>query len=124
MKLFDNSYYLDYSDISEYSEVIKRGNTMAQREKPGSYCESTGKDQGWCTVESVVSIDERGQMVLPKEIREKLKLCPGDKLVVVSIEKDGKFCCLSLIKAQDFEAKVKDLLSPMMSDIQSNRRSE
>jgi AbrB family looped-hinge helix DNA binding protein len=97
---------------------------MAQREKPGSYCGPTGRDRGCCTVESVVSIDERGQMVLPKEIREKSKICPGDKLVVVSIEKDGKFCCLSLIKAQDFEGMVKDLLSPMMSDIHTNRSSE
>ena len=96
---------------------------MVQQEKPGSCCGPTGKDRGCSTVESVVGIDERGQMVLPKEIREKSKICPGDKLVVVSIEKDGKFCCLSLIKAQDFEGMVKDHLSPMMSDIQTNRRS-
>jgi AbrB family looped-hinge helix DNA binding protein len=55
-------------------------------------------------------------MVLPKEIREKSNICPGDKLVVVSIEKDGKFCCLSLIKAQDFGDMVQNLLSPIMAE--------
>jgi AbrB family looped-hinge helix DNA binding protein len=96
---------------------------MAREEKSESYCGSSRKDFGCCTVESVVSIDERGQMVLPKEIREKSKICPGDKLVVITIEKDGQFCCLSLIKAQDFEGMVKNLLSPMITDIQSKRRS-
>jgi len=96
---------------------------MAREEKPESYCGAVKKDLGCCMVESVVSIDERGQMVLPKEIREKSKICPGDKLVVITIEKEGKFCCLSLIKAQDFENMVKSLLSPMMTDTQSKRRS-
>ena len=40
-----------------------------------------------CTVESIVTIDERGQMVLPKEIRERAKIKPGDKLAVLSLEK-------------------------------------
>ena len=40
-----------------------------------------------CTVESIVTIDERGQMVLPKEIRERAKIKPGDKLALLSLEK-------------------------------------
>ena len=95
---------------------------MAQKEKKPSYCETREKDWGCCAVESVVSIDERGQMVLPKEIREKAKICPGDKLVVISMKKDGKFCCLSLVKAQDFEGMVKSLLSPMMTDLQDKNK--
>jgi AbrB family looped-hinge helix DNA binding protein len=94
---------------------------MAQQENKASYCVTRKKDLGCCAVESVVSIDERGQMVLPKEIREKAKICPGDKLVVISMERDGKFCCLSLIKAQDFEGMVKSLLSPMMVDLQDKK---
>jgi AbrB family looped-hinge helix DNA binding protein len=65
-----------------------------------------------CNVESVVTVDERGQMVLPKELREKAKIKPGDKLAVVSIEKDGKFCCISLIKAENLSGAVKDMLGP------------
>lgn len=92
---------------------------MAREDKSRSCCDSGDKNLDCCTVESVVSIDERGQMVLPKEVREKANICPGDKLVVVTMEKDGKFCCLSLIKAQDFEGMVQNLLSPMMAESKS-----
>jgi AbrB family looped-hinge helix DNA binding protein len=68
-------------------------------------------------VESIVSVDERGQMVLPKDIREKAKIRPGDKLAVVSMEKDGKICCLSLIRAKELEGMVKSVLGPVIDDI-------
>jgi AbrB family looped-hinge helix DNA binding protein len=68
-------------------------------------------------VESIVSVDERGQMVLPKDIREKAKIRPGDKLAVVSMEKDGKICCLSLIRAEELEGMVKSVLGPVIDDI-------
>jgi hypothetical protein len=45
-------------------------------------------------------------------------MCPsGDKLAVISWEKEGKVCCISLIKAEDFAEMVKDLLGPMMKEI-------
>ncbi len=72
---------------------------------------------GCCKVESLVSVDVRGQMVLPKEIRNKAKIRAGDKLAVVSLEKDGKVCCISLIKAENFDGMVKGLLGPMMKEI-------
>jgi bifunctional DNA-binding transcriptional regulator/antitoxin component of YhaV-PrlF toxin-antitoxin module len=55
--------------------------------------------------------------VLPKEIREKAKIRSGDKLAVVSLEKDGKICCLSLIKVEDLEVMVKSMLGPVMDDV-------
>ena len=70
-----------------------------------------------CRVESIVSVDERGQMVLPKDIRERAKIRPGDKLAVVSMEKDGKICCLSLIRAEELESMVKSVLGPVIDDI-------
>ncbi len=70
-----------------------------------------------CKVESIVSVDERGQMVLPKEIREKAKIRPGDKLAVVSMEKNGKVCCISLIKVDELEGMVKSMLGPVMDDV-------
>ena len=70
-----------------------------------------------CRVESIVSLDERGQMVLPKDIREKAKIRPGDKLAVVSMEKDGKICCLSLIRVEELEGMVKSVLGPVIDDI-------
>jgi len=70
-----------------------------------------------CKVEAVISVDDRGQMVLPKEIREKAKIRAGDKLAVISWEKDGEVCCISLVKAEDFTEMVKGLLGPMMKEI-------
>ena len=51
-----------------------------------------------------------GQMVLPKEIRDKADIHAGDKLALVSWEKDRKVCCFTLIKADDFGDMVKGLL--------------
>ena len=68
-----------------------------------------------CRVESIVAIDERGQMVLPKEIREKAKIRPGDKLALLSLEKDGLVCCLSLIKVEVLEKMVKSNLGPVIN---------
>ena len=70
-----------------------------------------------CKVESIVSVDERGQMVLPKEIRERAKIGAGDKLDVISMEKDGKICCLSLIKVEKLESMVKSMLGPVMDEV-------
>ena len=46
-----------------------------------------GSDQGagCCKVESLISVDERGQMVLPKDLRDKAGIKPGDKLAVISM---------------------------------------
>ena len=70
-----------------------------------------------CKVESVISVDDRGQMVLPKEIRDKAKIHAGDKLAVISWEKDGEVCCISLIKVSDLAEMVKDVLGPIMGEI-------
>ena len=70
-----------------------------------------------CKVESVISIDDRGQMVLPKEIRDKANIHAGDKLAVVIWEKGEKVYCISLVKADDFGEMVKGLLGPVMKEI-------
>jgi AbrB family looped-hinge helix DNA binding protein len=72
-----------------------------------------------CKVESLISVDERGQMVLPKEIRDKAGIRPGDKLALISWEKGGKVCCVTLLKAEEFGDMVKGLLGPMMKEMTS-----
>lgn len=72
---------------------------------------------GCCKVEAMVSVDERGQMVLPKELRDKAGIHAGDKLAVVSMEKNGETCCLSLIKAESLTGMVKNMLGPVMEEI-------
>ncbi len=70
-----------------------------------------------CKVEAVVSVDERGQMVLPKDLRAKTGIKAGDKLAVVSWEKDNEVCCISLIKADALTEMVKGMLGPLMKDV-------
>jgi len=77
---------------------------------------------GCCRVEAVTSVDERGQMVLPKELREKAGIRAGDKLAVLSGEKDGRVCCIWLIKADDLADMVKNILGPMMNEMIGDRR--
>ena len=64
-------------------------------------------------------MDERGQMVLPKEIRDKAGIRPGDKLALISWEKGGKVCCVTLLKAEEYGDMVKGLLGPMMKELTS-----
>jgi antitoxin PrlF len=84
---------------------------MAKEEK-NSFCSPAG----CCKVEAVVSVNERGQMVLPKELRDRAGIRAGDKLAVVSMDQDGKTCCLSLIKVESITNMVKDMLGPVMEE--------
>ena len=70
-----------------------------------------------CRVESVLSVDERGQMVLPKDLRKRAGIGPGDKVAVVSHEMDGEVCCISIIKVESLTEMVKGVLGPVMKDI-------
>jgi len=69
-----------------------------------------------CKVEAVLSVDDRGQMVLPKDIREKASIRTGDKLALISWEKNGSICCLALMKAENLSGMVKDVLGPLMHE--------
>jgi antitoxin PrlF len=90
---------------------------MGQKRDVKSLCGDGGGSSSCCKVESLITVDERGQMVLPKDVREKAGIAPGDKLAVVSWVQKGEICCLSLIKANDMVDYVKDLLGPMMEEL-------
>ncbi len=68
-------------------------------------------------VEAVATIDDRGQMVLPKAIRERLGLKAGDKLAISVMERDGKPCCVTLIRAEDLSTMVREFLGPAIKDV-------
>jgi len=57
-----------------------------------------------CKLEAVVSIDNRGQILLPKELRERAELKAGDKLAILSAcDENGKVCCLIFMRAEVIE---------------------
>jgi len=82
-----------------------------------SCCSASPAGFGGCRVESLITVDDRGQMILPKEIRDKAGIKGGDKLALVSWEKGGKVCCFSLIKVEEFSGMIKGLLGPLMGDL-------
>jgi AbrB family looped-hinge helix DNA binding protein len=98
-------------------KIIEEVRKMVKKPEKESCSGPTCGKMSCCKVEALVSVDERGQMVLPKEIRDKADIHTGDKLALVSWEKDGKVCCLTLIKADAFGDMVKGLLGPMMKEV-------
>jgi antitoxin PrlF len=90
---------------------------MAKKVVKPSCCGPTGQGMACCKVEALISVDERGQMVLPKEMRDKADIHAGDKLALVSWQKEGKVCCFILIKAGEFGDMVKGLLGPLMKEM-------
>jgi len=80
-------------------------------------CCTPSTDMACCQVEAIVTVDERGQMVLPKEMREKADIHAGDKLALVSWDKEGKTCCLLLMKTDELAGMVKTMLGPLSKEI-------
>lgn len=108
----------DEAKYSDLSEITVRGvRTMAKKNQKASFCAPISKEMGSCKVESIINIDERGQMVLPKELRDRANIRAGDKLAIVSWDKGEEICCLYLIKAEHLAERVKDFLGPMMKDM-------
>lgn len=87
-------------------------------EKQEATCDCISTNAGCCKVSAVVSVDERGQMVLPKEVREKAGIRAGDKLALASWETGGQIHCIVLIKADALADMVKAVIGPALKDIQ------
>jgi len=79
--------------------------------------EQTATNMGCCHISAITTVDSRGQIVLPKELRDKADVKAGDKLAIISCESEGKVCCISLVKADNFTKTLKDMLGPMMKGI-------
>ena len=57
---------------------------MAKINKAESCCSVGVADLTSCHVESILNIDERGQVVLPKDVREKAGVRPGDVITALA----------------------------------------
>ena len=62
-------------------------------------------------------MDIKGQIVLPKDLREKANFKPNDKIAVVAYEKDGEICCIMMLKAEKLQDAVTKTLSPMLKSV-------
>ena len=70
-----------------------------------------------CRIDAVVTMDAKGQIVLPKDLREKANLKPNDKIAVVACEKEGEVCCIMLVKAERLVGAVTKALGPLLEAV-------
>jgi antitoxin PrlF len=70
-----------------------------------------------CTIDAIVNVDAKGQIVLPKDLREKAKIKPNDKLAIIGFQRGNEVCCLVMIKTDALEGTVKNLLGPVFKNI-------
>jgi AbrB family looped-hinge helix DNA binding protein len=68
-----------------------------------------------CKINAIVTIDQKGQIVLPKDLREHANINANDKLALIGIEQNNTVCCMVIMKAQALENPVKCMLEPILS---------
>jgi AbrB family looped-hinge helix DNA binding protein len=69
-----------------------------------------------CKIEAVVTMDVKGQIVLPKDLRERAGLNSGDKLAIVAFERDGAVCCFVMVRAETLGGTVKNMLGTIFEE--------
>jgi len=77
-------------------------------------CNPTQEDVTF-ELESIVSFDDRGQLVLPKDLRKKFNLSAGEKFALISCTDQEGLCCLSLIKTKALNSHIGKVLGPMIA---------
>lgn len=70
-----------------------------------------------CRIDAVVTVDAKGQIVLPKDLREKAKIKPNDKLAVIGFQRDNEVCCIVMLKVDALQSTVKELLGPVFKNV-------
>ena len=70
-----------------------------------------------CRIDAVITMDAKGQVVLPKDLREKANFKPNDKIAVVACEKEGNVCCILMVKAERLVGAVSKTLGPLLKGI-------
>lgn len=78
---------------------------MADNEKvivEGCSCHPLNENRGSCCVEAIISMDDRGQIVIPKNVRDKLGFTSSEKLVLISWTKCNKVESVSIMRNDVF----------------------
>ncbi len=70
-----------------------------------------------CRIDAVVTMDAKGQIVLPKDLREKANIKPNDKIALVASEKNGEVCCIMILKAERLVGAVTKTLGPLLKGV-------
>jgi len=68
------------------------------------------------TLEAIVSCDDRGQLVLPKDLRRKLDIASGEKLALMELSHNGERV-LALVKAESLGQAIKGYMAPVVKGL-------
>ena len=77
----------------------------------------SGCESDTCRIDAVITMDAKGQIVLPKDLRERANFKPNDKIAVVACEKNGEVCCITMMKAERLVGAVTKTLSPLLKAV-------
>lgn len=70
-----------------------------------------------CKIDAVVTMDAKGQIVLPKDLRERANIKPNEKLALVACEKNNEVCCIMMVKADSLVDAVTKALGPLLKSV-------
>ena len=70
-----------------------------------------------CRIDAVITIDSKGQIVLPKDLREKAGFKQNDKIAIVACEREGEVCCIMMVKAEKLAGAVSKTLTPLIRGV-------
>jgi len=82
-------------------------------EEERSCCGPGGAPPGLCHLEAIVSVDDRGQILLPKELRAKANIRSGEKLAVLTCVDDGEVS----VRSSSISGMIGDFLRPKLDSI-------
>lgn len=75
------------------------------------------RGDGVCKIDAVITMDAKGQIVLPKDLRIKANFKPNDKIAVIACEKKGEVCCVMMVRAERLRGAVTKTLSPLLKGV-------
>jgi AbrB family looped-hinge helix DNA binding protein len=93
------------------------GRSNVSKIKGKKCCAARGYGKVSHHIEAIITIDERGQMVLPKETRTKAGIRAGDKLALVGWRRGDHVCCLSLVKVEEMTEMLGDLMDSLTTAV-------
>jgi antitoxin PrlF len=122
----------EISDNTVNIIYLRERRSMATKKSSGTAGDKTGGPgiqdiagvAGCCRVESIITIDERGQMVLPKEVRTNAGLKAGDKMAVVVCESGQSKGCIVMLRVEQLADMVRAHLGPMLGEILKPKAGE
>lgn len=78
------------------------------------------KPPGW-NLAAVVTVDARGQLVLPADVRKKLGLKGGEKFALVPCSSTTCPSAMTLIRVEELGSALEGLLGPLLRGLGGSR---